>query len=257
MKILIFEDEPLVARSLLTSVKSLEPEAAFFGPIESVKEAITWFGENPLPDLILADIQLSDGVSFDIFRQVPSHCPIIFTTAYDEYAIRAFKLNSVDYLLKPIDPEELRQALAKFKRNQATTTPYPYSEQLNALLNQLESRSLPGFKRRFLAHYHRTVVAIAIEKVAFFVRDEVIWLVTTDGQRLITDYASLDELEELLDPAEFFRANRKYCVRKNALEGYRTQYTGKLELVVTASSEEEITVSKEKAPLFRSWFEDE
>jgi two-component system, LytTR family, response regulator len=254
VNILLLEDEPLVARSLVSAVRSLEPEAVITGPFESVKKAVAWFGLHEAPDLILADIQLSDGVSFDVFRQLKLDCPVIFTTAYDEYAMRAFKLNSVDYLLKPIDTEELKRALEKFHRyrNNSLT---PYREQLGALLEQLEIRVVPAYKQRFLAHYQRTVVAVPMERLAFFVRDEVIWLVTTDGQRLITDYASLDELDELLDPTVFTRANRKYTVRKEALEGYRSNYTGKMELVVRGFPEEEITVSKEKASSFKKWFE--
>lgn len=253
--ILILEDEPLVARSLVLMVQELLPDAILSGPIESISKALRWMQSYPAPDLILADIQLSDGVSFDLFRQHPLNCPIIFTTAYDEYAVRAFKLNSVDYLLKPIDPVELRQALEKFYRYQRSAH-NPHLPQLKALLEQLEAHSVPAFKRRFLAHHHRTVVAVPAERVAFFVRDEVIWLTTVDAQRLITDYASLDELDELLNPAEFFRANRQYWVRKEALAGYRTHHTGRLELVVAAYPDEEITVSKEKAAAFRKWFEE-
>jgi two-component system, LytTR family, response regulator len=254
--ILFLEDEPLIARSLITAVRELEPDATISGPIESVEAAVKWVQCHPVPDLVLADIQLSDGVSFDFFRKTTLDCPVIFMTAYDEYAVRAFKLNSVDYLLKPIDQTELKLAFEKFHRFRSgpdTLPPFP----LNTLLEQLEKHSVPAFKRRFLAHHQRTVVAVAVEKVAFFVRDEVIWLVTTEAQRLITDYASLDELDEFLDPAEFFRANRQYFVRKAALEGYRTHYSGKLELINVACPEEILTVSKEKAPLFRKWFEEE
>lgn len=255
MEILILEDEPLVSRSLMVAVRELEPEARLIGPIESVKDALAWFQNNPNPDLILSDIQLSDGVSFDLFRKVSTHCPIIFTTAYDEYAVRAFKLNSVDYLLKPIDPDELKQAFEKYHRNRSAVN-LTLDDQLGVLLTQLEQKAVPAYKRRFLAHHHRTVVAVTEARVAYFVRDEVIWLVTTNGQRLITDHTSLDELDEILDPGVFFRANRKYFVRKEALEGYRTHHTGKLELSLVDQEEDEITVSKEKAPLFRKWFEE-
>ncbi len=254
MQILILEDEPLVARSLIAGVKELEPNAHLIGPIGSVKEAQLWFKENLTPDLILSDIQLSDGVSFELFRIVSTPCPIIFTTAYDEYAVRAFKLNSIDYLLKPIDPEELKHAFKKFYRNRTSATP-PSEGRLGELLEHLE-KAMNSYKRRFLAHHHRTVVAVSEIKVAFFMCDEVIWLITTDGQRLITDHTSLDELDEILDPSAFFRANRKYFVRKDAIEGYRTHHTGKLELAVVDNSEEEISVSKEKAPSFRKWFEE-
>ncbi|TDB60008.1 LytR/AlgR family response regulator transcription factor [Arundinibacter roseus] len=256
MNILLLEDEPLVARSLILALETLEPDARILGPLDSVQQSLDWFDKNPEPDLILADIQLSDGVSFDIFRQRNIQCPLIFCTAYDAYAVRAFKLNSVDYLLKPIDPDELKRALEKFHRLHTASIPATENP-LATLLEQLEQRTVPAYKRRFLANFHRTVVAVAAERVAFFVRDEVIWLVTTDGQRLITDYNSLDELDELLDPTEFFRASRKHTVRKIALEGYRTHYTGKLELVISNCPEEEITVSKEKAAQFRKWFEEE
>jgi two-component SAPR family response regulator len=116
MKILLIEDEPLVAKNLENLVKKLEPNAVLLATISSVKESLDWFKTNAEPDLILADIQLSDGVSFDIFKEIQPQCPIIFTTAYDEYAIRAFKLNSIDYLLKPIDKDELRVAFDKFKK---------------------------------------------------------------------------------------------------------------------------------------------
>ncbi|GAB2785780.1 LytTR family DNA-binding domain-containing protein [Rhabdobacter roseus] len=255
MRILILEDEPLIARSLVKEVRHIEPEAVLEGPLESISQALQWFAEHPQPDLILADIQLSDGVSFDIFRQVPTDCPLIFTTAYDAYAIRAFKLNSVDYLLKPIGEEELRCAFEKFHRLREST-PLHYPAQLSTLLEQLEKRPARVYKRRFLAHHHRTIVAVPTERVALFVRDEVIWLVTTEGERLITDYPSLDELDDLLDPADFFRASRQHTVRKEALEGYRTHYSGRLELLVPAAAGEAITVSKEKAPFFRRWFEE-
>ncbi|GAB3163738.1 LytR/AlgR family response regulator transcription factor [Telluribacter humicola] len=256
MHILIIEDEPLVARNLQNTVRQIEPEARLDGPLESVEAAIGWFRNNQTPDLILSDIQLSDGVSFEIFRQVDTDCPIIFTTAYDDYAIRAFRLNSIDYLLKPIHEEDLKRAFAKYHRWRGTDRSNYFPTQLSNLLEQLDTRPSKSYKQRFLAHHQRTVVAVPAERVAFFVRDEVIWLVTLEGQRLITDYASLDELDELLDPVHFFRASRQYTIRKEALEGYRTHHTGKLELIVTAAPDETISVSKEKAPQFRRWFEE-
>jgi two-component system, LytTR family, response regulator len=256
MQILILEDEPLVARALVNAVQRLEPDARLEDPLDSVEAGLSWFSQNPPPDLILSDIQLSDGVSFELFRQVKTECPIIFTTAYDDYAIRAFQLNSIDYLLKPIHEEDLQRAFAKYHRWSGTGRSEHFPSQLSSLLEQLETRPARAWKRRFLAHQQRTVVAVPADRVAFFVRDEVIWLVTSEGQRLITDYASLDELDELLDPADFFRASRQHTVRKEALEGYRTHFTGKLELVMRAAPEEAITVSKEKAPAFRKWFEE-
>lgn len=253
MKILLIEDEPLVAKNLENLVKQIESTSILLEIIGSVKETLDWFKNNAEPDLILSDIQLSDGVSFDIFQEIQPQCPIIFTTAYDEYAIRAFKLNSIDYLLKPIDKEELRCAFEKFKKLNKTDG---FKEQLNHLLSDLGNRStLPKFKTRFTAHHQRNIVAVTIERIACFYRDEVIWIQTTDNQRLITDYNSLDEIEELLNPEGFFRANRQFIVNKQAIESYRTHFTGKIELKLVVSTKDEIVVSKEKAHQFRGWFE--
>lgn len=255
MKILLIEDESLVAKNLENLVKQLEPNAVLLATIGSVKESLDWFKTNLEPDLILSDIQLSDGVSFDIFQEIQPQCPIIFTTAYDEYAIRAFKLNSIDYLLKPIDKDELRSAFEKFKKL-SNSTNNRFQEQLSHLLIDLENRSTSlKFKTRFTAHFQRNIVAVTTERIACFYRDEVIWIQTTDNQRLITDYNSLDEIEDLLNPEGFFRANRQFIVNKNTIESYRTHFTGKIELKLIVSTKDEVVVSKEKAHQFRGWFE--
>lgn len=255
MRILLIEDEPLVAKNLENLVKQLEPNATLLATIGSVKESLDWFKTNAEPDVILSDIQLSDGVSFDIFQEIQPQCPIIFTTAYDEYAIRAFKLNSIDYLLKPIDREELKCAFEKFKKLNHTSKD-DFKEQLSHLLSDLENCSAsPKFKTRFTAHHQRNIVAVTTERIACFYRDEVIWTQTTDNQRLITDYNSLDEIEELLNPEDFFRANRQFIVNKQAIESYRTHFTGKIELKLVVVTKDEIVVSKEKAHQFRGWFE--
>lgn len=259
MKILIIEDEPLVAKNLEKLVQELEPSATILAIIGSVKETLTWFKIHQAPDLVLSDIQLSDGVSFDIFQESNVSCPIIFTTAYDEYAIRAFKLNSIDYLLKPVDKTELKSAFEKFRRNSQTVKSDVYQEQLESLLTDLKNRvAINKYKTRFTAHYQRTIVAVSDNKVACFYRDEVIWLQTFsagDTQRLITDYNSLDEVEELLNPEQFFRANRQFIINKTAIENYRTHFTGKMEVKLLVATKEEIIISKEKAHQFRGWFE--
>jgi two-component system LytT family response regulator len=259
MKILIIEDEPLVAKNLENLVQELEPTATIVATIGSVKETLTWFKVHQTPDLVLSDIQLSDGVSFDIFQETDINGPIIFTTAYDEYAIRAFKLNSIDYLLKPIDKSELKCAFDKFKRNSQVAKSDIYQEQIENLLSDLKNRVITNkYKTRFTAHHHRSIVAVPDGKVACFYRDEVIWLQTFlngDTQRLITDYNSLDEVEELLNPEQFFRANRQFIINKTAIESYRTHFTGKIELKLLVPTKEEIIISKEKAHQFRGWFE--
>ncbi|GAB3899171.1 LytTR family DNA-binding domain-containing protein [Larkinella knui] len=259
MTILLIEDELLVARTLARLVRQLEPEAHLLGPLESVQAAIDWFGrqrasDQPEPDLILSDIQLSDGVSFDIYREVNPKCPIIFTTAYDEYAIRAFKLNSIDYLLKPIGPDELKAAFEKYHRWRQGGNATDFRDQLRSLLADVAAPT-KKYKHRFTAHYLRTIVPVDEENVAYFCRDELIYLYTMDGQKLVTDYGSLDELEELVDPAVFIRANRQCLVNQKAIAGYQSHYSGKLIVMLQKPASSELTISKEKAALFREWFE--
>jgi two-component system LytT family response regulator len=256
MTILILEDEALVAKNLEKLVRQLLPDAIIQGPLASVETSMDWLKHHPEPDLILSDIQLADGVSFDIFQELNLSCPIIFTTAYDEYAIRAFKLNSIDYLLKPIDKQELERAFEKFQRWKTTPQQALFPQQLRDLLTDLGNRSVKKYKHRFTAHFQRSVVAVADTRIAYFVREEVIWLVTIDNQRLITDYQSLDEVEELLNPTDFVRANRQYIVHKRAIESYRTHYLGKIELSLSVPAKEDIVISKDKAASFRVWFEE-
>ncbi|SOD81705.1 LytR/AlgR family response regulator transcription factor [Spirosoma fluviale] len=256
MTILLIEDEPLIARQLHKLVSQLEPEAVIDGPIASVNGICEYFTNGRTPDLVIADIQLSDGVSFDAFQQVGLSAPVIFTTAYDEYAIRAFKLNSIDYLLKPIDPDELRQALAKYHR-WASNGVSDFSEQFRQFLAHMASpTTAPPYKRRFSGHYLRQIVTVPQEQIAYFLRNELIYLFTTEGKKLITDYKTLDELEEVVDPAHFFRANRQCLVHMNAIEGYRPQDNSKLLVVLKSPNESlELLVSKEKAGAFKHWLE--
>lgn len=259
MTILLIEDELLIGKRLYTLTRQLEPDATLVGPLTSVQSVVEYLSKAgpdvARPDLVIADIQLADGVSFDAFRQVGLNVPVIFTTAYDEYAIRAFKLNSIDYLLKPIDPDELRAALNKFHRWQPTGA--DFAEQFRTFLSQY-AQPAPVFqyKRRFTAHHLRQIVSIPQEQVACFCRDELIFLHTTGGQQLVTDYKTLDELDELVDPALFFRANRQFLLNLDAVSGYETHYSGRLNVHLKAPNIRlDVIVSKEKATLFRQWFE--
>lgn len=261
MTILLIEDEPLIARQLQKLVRQLEPGAVINGPLATVQHICDYFSvrrttDQPSPDLVIADIQLSDGVSFEAFRQVNLNAPVIFTTAYDEYAIRAFKLNSLDYLLKPIDPEELKAALAKYHR-WAQSGMTGFGEQIRHFLHQMTEQPLtPLYKRRFTGHHLRQIISIPQDQVAYFLRNELIYLYTSEGKKLITDYKTLDELEELVDPACFFRANRQCVVQLNAVSGYRPSDSGKIQVLLKSPNDAlELIVSKEKAPTFRHWLE--
>ena len=196
MKLLIIEDEPLVARDLENLIRQLLPDASILAKLNSVASALDWLQEHPVPDLILSDIQLSDGISFDIFETLSVGCPIIFTTAYNEYAIKAFKFHSIDYLLKPISRVELERALHKY---QQLAHGQAKQEELAALLANY-GQPIKKYKERFLAVYKNAMVPIPAEQISFFHKDELIFLHTMSNEKLISEFHAMDELEQLLDP---------------------------------------------------------
>ena len=252
MNVLIIEDEPLVALSLKKLLLQLEPGAVIHGPIESVSEAKDWLLKNGEPDLILSDIQLSDGIALDIFKD-KNFGPVIFTTAYNDYAIRAFKLNSIDYLLKPVDKADLEAALKKFHLLQAKFSNNDYLKQLTSLFANFHAEK--KYKERFAVHMGRNVTLVPAEDTALFSKEEIIYLVNREGKKFITDYRSLDEVQELVDPKNFYRANRQTLVHLPFVESYRGDDTGKITVKMRLSKAEEIVISKEKAAEFKKWFE--
>ena len=254
MKALIIEDETLIAKNLSRLLKQIEPTVEILAVLDSVSSSVKWLKENAAPDLIFMDIQLSDGVSFDIFGKTKIESPVIFTTAYNEYAIRAFKVNSVDYLLKPIDKEQLQQAIDKFKKyfgvkNEAT------GEQLKTLLENLQAKNTPKYKERFLAHYKGGIVPVAESKVAYFIKDTIIYLITTDNEKLVTDYSTIDEIEEVVNPQNFFRANRQMIIHVEQVDTYKKHDTGKVEVHLKCDKNIRADVSREKANEFVNWID--
>lgn len=252
MKILLIEDEILVAESLVKQVKQVEPSAELIGPLPTVKASLKWLAENPQPDLILSDIQLADGISLDIFSEYKLTCPVIFTTAYNEYAIRAFKVNSIDYLLKPIDKNELAAAFQKFHLLQSKFNDAQYLLQMKELFSNFNQGK--QYKERFAVHIGRSVTLVPIEDIALFLKEELIYLINRDGNKFITDFRSLDEVEELVDPKIFYRVNRQHLVYLPSIESYRGDDTGKLTLKLRVKTNE-LIVSKEKAAEFKKWFD--
>ena len=250
MKVLVIEDELLIANNLIRMVKELEAEAEIFGPLTSVRESKAWLKENGYPDLILSDIQLSDGVSLDIFTPVEPACPVIFTTAYNQYAIKAFKVNGIDYLLKPIDINELSVSFRKYHMLHSKYQNETYRQRMNAMLNNFEKP--PGYAEIFPVHSGKSILIIRKNEVAAFVKEEIIFLVNNEGKKFITDFRSLDEVEELIDPQQFYRANRQCIVNFDAITGYKTDVSSKLN-VTLKFFDSEIPVSKEKAADFKLW----
>src|SRR5688572_13281943 len=222
MKILIIEDESLAAKDLQKNILEVEPEAQILNVITSVESAREWFAENSHPDLILSDIQLSDGISFDIFESLHLSCPIIFTTAFDEYAIRAFKLNSIDYLLKPVDARELLVALKKYK---SLNTENLIGDQLKKMIGSW-GQTTRKHKERFLTLHRNNLVPVTIQEIAFFHKEEIIYLHTTGNEKLISDHHTLDEVENLLNPEIFYRVNRQYIIHIQAVGKIRTTHKG-------------------------------
>ncbi|MBS1587578.1 MAG: response regulator transcription factor [Bacteroidetes bacterium] len=250
MKILVLEDEHLVAQGLIKMVRQLEPDAAVEGPVTNIKEAKKILSTS-VPDLIISDIQLADGISLDVFTDTKIACPIIFTTAYDEYALRAFKVNSVDYLLKPVDKAELKAALDKFHLLQSKFGNEIYLEQLNLLFSDFKNSK--KYKERFTAHYGRNIVLIHTDEIAGFSKEEVIYLLHKEGKKFITDFRSLDEIEELLDPDCFYRANRQYLISLQYIDSMRSDESGKIIVKLKPDLPVDVVVSKEKAASFRKW----
>jgi len=257
MNALIIEDEKLVALELAASIAEVTPDVRIIGTLGSVKTALRWFAENAEPDLIFADIQLADGVSFRIFEQFQLSCPVIFTTAYNEYAIQAFKANGVDYLLKPVDQDELSQAIAKAKAlvKAKSSVALDVSKLLEAL-NMSANAGRNTYKEHFLGNSRNSWVPVKVVDVAYFTRDQLNFLVTNACERFIVDYDTLDQIEELLDPHVFYRANRQFIIHIGAVQQVKGLSNLKLNVKLKSPNHQlDIEVSRDKAPVFKKWLE--
>lgn len=247
MKVLIIEDEQLAAAKLEKQLKKIDDGILILNKLRSIKSSIEWLQLNS-PDLIFCDIQLIDGNSFEIFEKVQPTAPIIFTTAYDNYAINAFKLNSIDYLLKPISNDELEKAINKYK-----SLKLPYNINLNELLNSLNPQS--EFKKRFLIQYGNKIKSVNVEDIAFFYfLEKNTFLVTKEKDTYPVEF-SLDKLEEIIDPDKFFRINRKIIVNIDAINNLipYSRSRIKIELLPQPPKEVEAIVSIEKSFEFKKW----
>ncbi len=255
MNAIIIEDEKLVARELVASIAEIDAGVNLVEILSSVKTAMRWFAENPEPNLVFADIQLSDGVSFDIFEKFKLTCPIIFTTAYNEYAIRAFKVNGIDYLLKPVELDELQRAIDKAKNIVKSKSKVPID--LTKLVEALgSSNNRNTYKEHFLGNLRNSLVPIRTQEIAFFTRETINFFLTKAGEKYILDMDTLDEVEVLLDPDVFYRANRQMIINIDAIQSVKGQTNGKLVLKLKSPNHSfEIDISRDKAPVFRRWLE--
>jgi len=252
VKILIVEDEPLAAAQLAALVVQLKPGAEIAGVCDTVESAVKWFTANPQPDLAFFDIQLGDGISFEIFKLTEIKSPVIFTTAYDQYALQAFKVNSVDYLLKPIDKEELQNALNKFE-NLQNVQKNPFPETL--IRDLISSVGKQSFKKRFLVKIGTHLRAITTNEILYFYSfQKGTFLKATDGRNYLLDQ-TLEVVEQQIDPDQFFRINRKYLVAIDAITDMHVYSNSRLKIKVKQQEEDDFLVAREKVKAFKDWIE--
>jgi DNA-binding LytR/AlgR family response regulator len=250
MQVLIIEDEALGAQRLADILYALDATIVVVGCIESIHQGVEWFNRNASPDLIFLDIELTDGQSFELFKEVKISCPVIFTTSYNEYALKAFELNSIDYLLKPIRREQVQRSLDKYKQMKQIMG--VDMQQLQRLLQPL-SKPTDSFRTRFLVKYGQKHLSVAIQEIAYFLgEDKVVFLVTHKKDKYVIDY-TLDELEHLLDPAVFYRANRSFIVHADAVKSVGNESYGKLRLHLLPIPAKDVVVSRDKASAFKAW----
>jgi two-component system, LytTR family, response regulator LytT len=249
MNILILEDEEPAAIRLKKLLLEIEPTVNILDVLVSVKSAVNWLSTHPAPDLILQDINLADGVSFEIFSQAVVDVPVIFVTAYDQYAMQAFKVNSIEYLLKPVKKEELLAAINKFKKLYSSRAQIP---DLKVLLESLKDKT-ETYKKRFLIRFGEHIKTIDISQVAYFYTEEKInFLKTKDDHSYHVDY-NLDKLETMVDPERFFRINRQFIISIESIAEMFSFSKSRVKVVLNPPINMDTIVSTERSPHFKEW----
>jgi two-component system, LytTR family, response regulator len=248
MKAIIVEDEKPAAEKLKKAIEKADQSIEILEVLNSVHSSVKWLQQNPMPDLMFMDIELSDGLSFKIFEQVNIHCPVIFCTAYDEYWQEAFEHNSIDYLLKPVKQEKLEAALHKYERLKQY-----FAVNFQQLQQWQQSGSSPGYKRRFLVKRGTDYISIKTEDIAYFyATHKLVCMVDNKNQKYILDL-SLADIEKQLDPAHFYRVNRKYLAQLSAIKKIKVYPKSKLLLELEPAINEEIIISQENVAAFKEW----
>jgi DNA-binding LytR/AlgR family response regulator len=251
MTILIVEDEELAAKKLQKILFTIDPGATISGITDSIKGTVEWLQENPQPDLILMDIELSDGQSFEVFNLTEVKSPVIFTTSYDEFALKAFKVNSLDYLLKPVQKDELQAALNKYQKLKGNSQG---DMNIDHLVKELQRKLKPvSYRRRFLVKHAQKLISVEVGEIAYFYSDgRLNFFKTTDNKKYVVDY-TMDELEEMLDPDRYFRISRSFYVSINSVDKIEDYFGNRLILALKPAVEKEALVSREKVTEFKNW----
>jgi len=254
MNVLIIEDEPFARAELKRLIQATGRKINVLDEIDTVEDSVSWLKSHRPPDLIFLDIQLADGISFEIFRQVKVNTPVIFTTAYDEYAIKAFQLNSIDYLLKPVRPDMLESALRKLETLQLENHEDSLKisqEQLDNLLNAAHS----NYKSRLLVRIGDNLKSVDIDSVAYFLaEDDVVFVLLKEGGRYIADHA-LQELEPQLDPKLFFRISRNCITSITAIKKVSKYFNSRLLVELSPPAPDQLIVSRVRVPDFMKWMD--
>lgn len=253
MNVVIIEDEHLTAERIASLLQQIDPGIEIKAVIDSVKRSAEWFQSNEKPDLVFMDIQLADGLSFDIFDLVTIEVPVIFITAFQEYAIKAFKVNSVDYLLKPVSEEDMRAALAKYQRyfNQELDIPPIGGD----LLKNIRDMISKPYKNRFMIRVGDHIRTVNAEEIIYFYSlQKGTYLHTSDNRNYVIDY-TLGALEEVLDPGLFHRINRKYLISHRAISDIYTLSSSKLKVSLMHSDDDDIYISRERVATFKEWLD--
>jgi two-component system, LytTR family, response regulator LytT len=253
MKILIVEDEELAVKKLQKTLLSIDRMIEVVGVTDSIKSTVEFLKQNSAPDLILMDIELADGQSFEVFNMVPVKNPVIFITSYDEYALKAFKVNSVDYLLKPVQKDELEAALNKYKELNATDN-NKNSSDINNLIKELQTKLQPKeYRKRFLVKQAQKLVSIEVGDIAYFYSDgRLNFFKTRDNRKFVVDY-TMDELSDMLDPEKYFRISRAFYVSVDSIDQIHDYFGNRLLLNLTPALDKEALVSREKVMDFKKW----
>ncbi|MBK6828996.1 MAG: response regulator transcription factor [Chitinophagaceae bacterium] len=251
MKVLIVEDEELAVKKLQKTLSAVDDTIEVAGVTDSIQETVNWLQSNPAPDLVLMDIELADGQSFEIFKLTEVKSPVIFTTSYDEFALKAFKVNSVDYLLKPVQQDELQAALEKYHKLKGNNK----SElSLDSLVKELQQKLQPReFRKRFLVKHAQKLVSIEVEDIAYFYSDgRLNFFKTSDNRKFVVDY-TMDELEDMLNPDDYFRISRSFYVSVNSIDKIEDYFGNRLILQLKPAVDKEALVSREKVSDFKKW----
>lgn len=254
MKAVIIEDELLVAKEMMLKIREVADDIEVEAILPSLKTARKWFMEHAEPDVIFMDIQLGDGISFSLLEEFSLKSLIIFTTAYNEYAIKAFKVNGIDYLLKPVDETELRKAVERCRLRQQPTKIVP-QDLLEMIQSFATGKNNTAFKETFIVQIRQQWIPIATNDIACFVKENLNYLYTFTGEKHILDYNTLEVIEELLDPNLFYRANRQFIINVKAIQSVRLHENQKLTLQLKSPLKMEVDISREKAPAFKKWFD--